>query len=160
LHHLPGAYEFTVLRAIRELAPVCIRIVEQFSAPGTPLKELGKTFGDLYSMAVRGIVIGVAGLAYHGLGMGPWKQHGALQEVLQHLRQAGPVTRRDFQRRFRVLKVRDRDALLGQLADEGLVYLEAKMITAVPLAEFVRILHARLDLPVSGRPESRAAKKA
>ncbi len=67
LNRMPGAYEFAVLRAIRELAPVCIRIVERFSAPGTPPAELAKTFGDLYSMAVRGIVIGVAGLAYHGL---------------------------------------------------------------------------------------------
>jgi hypothetical protein len=31
-------------------------------------------------MAVRGIVIGVAGLAYRGLGIGPWNQHGALLE--------------------------------------------------------------------------------
>ena len=147
LHRLPGAYELTVLRAVHELAPVCVRIVQQFAASGTPNLELHKIFVDLYSMALRGIVIGVAGLAYHGLGIGPWNQHGALVEVLQHLRQAGPISRRDLQRRFPVLKAKNRDALLGQLAAEGLVHLEAKMITAVPLAEFVRALHARKEFP-------------
>ncbi len=80
--------------------------------------------------------------------------------VLQHLRKAGPVSRRDFQRRFRVLKVKDRAALLGQLADEGLVHLESRLITAVPLAEFVQALHARRELPVLNRPEARVVKKA
>ncbi len=83
LHRLPGAYEFTVLRAGHELAPVCVRIVEQFAAPDTPNPELGKIYGDFYSMALRGIVIGVAGLAYHGMGIGPWNQHRSLVEVLQ-----------------------------------------------------------------------------
>ena len=147
LHRLPGAYEFSVLRAVRELAPVCVRIVEQFAAPGTSVSELLRIYGDLYSMALHGIVIGVAGLAYHGLGIGPWDQRGALVEVLQYLRQAGPISRRDFQRKFRVRKVDGRDALLGQLAAEGLVYLEAKMITAVPLSAFVRALHAREEFP-------------
>jgi hypothetical protein len=161
LYRLPGAYEFTVLRAVHELAPVCVRIVEQFAAAGTPIPELGKIYGDLYSMALRGIVIGVAGLAYHGLGIGPWNQHGAILEVLQHLRQAGPISRRDLQRRFPVLKAKNRDALLGQLATEGLVYLEAKMITAVPLAEFVRALHARKEFPEPAYSclEETAAKK-
>lgn len=147
LHRLPGAYEFAVLRAVRELAPVCVRIVEQFAAKGTPLEELGKLFGDLHSMALRGIVIGVAGLAYHGLGLGPWDQHRAIQDVLHHLRQTGPISRRDFQRKFPVLKAKDRDALLGQLAAEGLVHLEEKLITAVPLADFVQALHARKEFP-------------
>ena len=146
LYRLPGDYEFSVLRVVHELAPVCVRIVEQFAAPGTPIPELGKIYGDLYSMALRGIVIGVAGLAYHGLGIGPWNQHGAILEVLQYLRQAGPISRRDFQLKFRVL-AKDRDALLGQLAAEGLVQLEPRLITAVPLAEFVQALHGRREFP-------------
>ena len=161
LDRLPGAYEFTVLRAVHELAPVCVRIVEQFAAPGSSPEELIKIYADLYSMALRGIVIGVAGLAYHGLGIGPWNQHGALVEVLQHLRQAGPISRRDFQRKVRVRKGDGRDALLGQLAAEGLVYLEAKMITAVSLADFVRALHARAEFPEPAYSclESMAEKK-
>ena len=161
LYRLPGAYELTVLRAVHELAPVCVRIVQQFAAAGTTMEERGKSFGDLYSMALRGIVIGVAGLAYHGLGIGPWNQHGALVEVLQHLRQAGPISRRDLQRKFPVLKAKNRDALLGQLAAEGLVYLETKLITAVPLADFVRALHARTEFPEPAYSclESMGAKK-
>ena len=161
LYRLPGGYEFTVLRAVHELAPVCVRIVQQFAAAGTTMEERGKSFGDLYSMALRGIVIGVAGLAYHGLGIGPWNQHGALVEVLQHLRQAGPISRRDLQRKFPVLKAKNRDALLGQLAAEGLVYLETKLITAVPLADFVRALHARTEFPEPAYSclESMGAKK-
>jgi len=147
LYRLPGDYEFSVLRAVRELAPVCVRIVEQFAASGTPNPELHKIFVDLHSMALRGIVIGVAGLAYHGLGIGPWNQHGALVEVLQHLRQAGPISRRDLQRKFPVLKAKNRDALLGQLAAEGLVQLAPRLVTAVPLPEFVRVLHARKEFP-------------
>jgi hypothetical protein len=147
LYRLPGGYEFSVLRAVRELAPVCVRIVQQFAAAGTPIPELGKIYGDLYSMALRGIVIGVAGLAYHGLGIGPWEQRGAILEVLQYLRQAGPISRRDLQRRFPVLKAKNRDALLGQLAAEGLVQLAPRLVTAVPLPEFVRALHARKEFP-------------
>jgi hypothetical protein len=56
--------------------------------------------------------------------------------------------------------VKDRAALLGQLADEGLVHLESRLITAVPLAEFVQALHARRELPVLNRPEARVVKKA
>lgn len=160
LHHLPGAYEFSVLRAVHELAPVCVRIVEQFAAPGSSPEELIKIYADLHSMALRGIVIGVSGLAYHGLALGPWNQHGALLEVLQHLRQAGPISRRDFQRKFRVL-AKDRDALLGLLAAEGLVQLEPRLITAVPLAEFVRALHARTEFPEPAYTclEEKAARK-
>jgi hypothetical protein len=147
LHRLPGAYEFSILRAVRELAPVCVRIVQQFATAGTPIPELHKIFVDLYSMALRGIVIGVAGLAYHGMGIGPWEQRGAILDVLQHLRQAGPISRRDFQRKFRVSKTDGRDALLGQLAAEGLVDLAPRLVTAVPLPEFVRALHARKEFP-------------
>ncbi len=147
LRELPGAYEFAVLRAVRELGPVCAMIVEEAAAPGTPTRDLVKICGDLHEMAFRGIVIGVASLAYHGLGFPTGQAPRAILEVLSHLREAGSLSRRDLLRKYPVLKSESRDRLLARLAAEGLIALGPRQITAVPLADFIRALHQRPEFP-------------
>jgi hypothetical protein len=55
LHHLPAGYEFSVLRAIRELEPVCLRIANHCAAKQSSPEEIVAIFQDFYAMAFRGL---------------------------------------------------------------------------------------------------------
>ncbi|MEY3898553.1 MAG: hypothetical protein RLZZ214_4075 [Verrucomicrobiota bacterium] len=55
----------------------------------------------------------------------------------------GPLTRRELQRHTQSLTAAERNKVLARLAAEGLVQLDDKMVTAVPLAKFMEALHAR-----------------
>ena len=143
LYHLPGGYEFSVLRAVRELEEVCYRIARHTAAPGSSAEEIMAIFVDLNDMAFRGIVISIASLAYHGLGFDPGCPHAEAAALLRHLRDSGPVSRRDLQRRFQSFTATQRDQVLERLAAEGLVVLDAKKVAAVPLADFIRSIHVR-----------------
>jgi hypothetical protein len=62
---------------------------------------------------------------------------------LRHLRNKGPLTRRELQRHTESLTATERDKVLTRLAAEGLIQLDGKKVTAVPLAEFMAGLNAR-----------------
>ena len=143
LRMLPGAYEFSVLRAVHELGEVCSRIARFAAAPGTPFDETTAVYMDLHSMAVRGIVIGVTSLAYHCLGFDPGCSRGEALKVLRYLRDNGSTTRRALQRKFPGFNAGVRDGLLDRLAAEGLLKLHKNQVTAVALAEYIQALHAR-----------------
>lgn len=81
-----------------------------------------------------------------GLGFDPGCSHADAVALLRHLRERGPVSRRDLQRRFQSFTATQRDQVLERLAAEGLIVLDAKKVTAVPLADFIRSLHARPEL--------------
>ena len=145
LHRLPGGYEFSVLRIVHELEDVCYRIARHSAAPGSSGEEIAAIFKELHAMAFRGIVHSVASLAYHCLGFDPGcPRHKALA-LLRHLRDKGPLTRRELQRSVQSLTATERDKVLTRLAAEGLVKMDDKKVTAVPVAEFVQALHARLE---------------
>ena len=87
-----------MLRIVHELEEVCYRIACHTAAPGSYGDEIVAIFEDLHVMAFRGIVISVAGLAYHGLGLDPGCPRDKALALMRHLRDKGPLTRRDIQR--------------------------------------------------------------
>ena len=109
--------------------------------------EIAALFWDLQAQALRGIVLSVAALAWHGLGFDPGCSRDVALKVLGLLREKGPMTLRDLQRNARLQSVEVRDALLERLAGEDLVRVEAKTVTAATCAEFVQALHDRLEFP-------------
>lgn len=143
LRGMTGTYEFSVQQTVHELGEVCVRIARFAAAPGTPVNEVLAMYMDLHSMAFRGIVIGIHSLAYHCLGVDLGCRRSHAVRVLRHIREKGPLTRRDLQRKFPKITLPERDRLLERLASEGLVELDGSKVKAVTLEDFVRALHAR-----------------
>ncbi|MEY3895910.1 MAG: hypothetical protein RLZZ214_1430 [Verrucomicrobiota bacterium] len=144
LHHLPGGYELSVLRIVHELEEVCERIARH-AAPGSPAEEIVAIFMKLHAIAFRGIVISVASLAYHCLGFDPGCPRDKALALMRHLRDKGPLTRRELQRHTQSLDAPERNKVLARLAAEGLVQLDDRKVTAVPLADFVEALYFRQE---------------
>lgn len=106
---------------------------------------------DLFRSTLRGVVIGMASLAYHGWGFDAGVPRERVQQLMKHLRANGPQSRRDLQRKFPLwLKAGGRDALLERLSELGLVICPDNVVSAVPLPEFIRWLHSRPVFPVEG----------
>ncbi|MGL5016823.1 MAG: hypothetical protein ACRDBP_01710, partial [Luteolibacter sp.] len=143
LHLLPGGYELSVLRIIHELEDVCYRIAHHSATPGSSGEEIMTIFMTLHTLTFRGIVLSIASMAYHCLGFDPGcPRHKALA-LMRLLRDKGPLTRRDLQRGVQSFTATGLDKVLTRLAAEGLVKVNGKEVTAVPLAEFAEALHAR-----------------
>lgn len=147
LRHFPAAYEFFILRTIRELGVVCASLVAYVGQCGaTKVNERDSLYWDLYVMCVRAVTLGVESLAYHGHGIDTGCPRGEAVKVLSYIREKGAVSRRNLQRRFEFLTAEVRDEMLERLAAEGLLELSARRVAAVPLAEFIRSLPSRAGL--------------
>jgi hypothetical protein len=93
---------------------------------------------------LRGLIIGIAGLAWHGLGF--VSQEKAVK-VLEHLREKGPTTKSDLVRYAPRIPKAERDILLERLAAEDLLNVDGTMVTATTYPEFVAALYARDEFP-------------
>ena len=149
LHLLHGDYEFSVLRVVRELGPVCQVIAHTSATEGATAEQVRALTADLYRNALRGITLGVAALAWHCLGFDPGCEREVALEFLRYIRDQGGLTRREIQRKFPAFSAEQRDRVLDRLAAEGLVELEAKKVAAMTLEGFVKALHARAELPMA-----------
>jgi len=145
LRELPANYEFAMLCAARELKPLCFLLAKHFACKGSEPHEVAAMFRDLYAMTFRGMVIGLASLAWHGLGIDAGCGTDQTFKLMQHLHAHGPVSRRDLLLRFQHLTSASRDQALERLAQEGVLELEGKKVSVVPLANFVRGLFARKE---------------
>jgi hypothetical protein len=143
LHQLPGGYELSVLRVVHELEEVCERIARHSATPGSSGEEIVAIFMELHALAFRGIVTSVASLAYHCLGFDPGCPRAKALSLLGHLRDKGPLSRRELQRHTQSLTAAQRDEVLSRLAAEGLVEVNQREVTAVSLAGFIEALYAR-----------------
>ena len=95
---------------------------------------------------LRGLVLSVTGLAWHGLGFDAGCPPSKTLKVLQRLRDEGAMTMSDLLRRNH-LKKGERDVLVDRFAEENLVRVDGKTVTATSYLEFVTALYARADLP-------------
>ena len=145
LRELPATYEFAMLCAARELKPLCALLAKHFTRKGSEANDMAAMFQDLYAMTFRGMVIGLASLAWHGLGIDAGCGTDRTFELMQHLHAHGPVSRRDLLLRFQHFTAASRDQALERLAHEGVLELEDKKVSVVPLADFVRGLFARKE---------------
>jgi hypothetical protein len=98
---------------------------------------------ELHALAFRGIVTSVASLAFHCLGFDPGCSRAKALTLLRHLRDKGPLSRRELQRHTQSLTAAQRDEVLARLAAEGLVEVNRREVAAVSLAGFIQALHAR-----------------
>lgn len=147
LSKLPGAYEFAILQAVHQLGGVCEQIAAQAAKETKDSqKERFALSWDLHSHVLRGIVIGIVGLAWHGLGFDPGCLQQKALKVLGDLREKGPMSQSDLLRSAHLQKDA-RDALLHSLAAEGLVRVDGKQVFATTYSEFVQALYARTEFP-------------
>ncbi len=147
LRELPGDYEYVIQRMARQLFPVCSRLALWTGRrSGASDGECEALALDLYGHTLRGLVIGVAGLAWHGLGFDTGIPRDEVVKVLKYLRDKGPTTKSDLTRYGKVEKA-DREILLPRFVAENLVRVEGNIVTAATYAEFVEALYARKEFP-------------
>jgi len=143
LRYLPADYEYSIHKLGREIFPVCERIAV-WSASGASPREVEALWLELCMHTLRGIVLSVAGLAWCGLGFDPGAE--ALRG-LGYLRAKGPMTKSEWNRLAHIDDKEMRDGFVERFADEGLMRVEGKTITAMTYREFVEGLYAREQLP-------------
>ncbi len=101
---------------------------------------------DLCSHTTRGLVLSVAGLAWHGLGINAGCSREKVVKALGYLRNGAPMTRSELRGGARLEKI-ERDLLVECLAAEDLIRVDGKIIIATSYAEFVESLHRRKTYP-------------
>jgi len=148
---LPHASRFALLQAVQQLEGACGEIVRHLAArTKTTEAETSVLMADLYLLALRGLTMSVAALAWHAVGFDAGCPLPEVRELLGKLRESGPWTRRDTQRKGRFSSAEERDGVLERLRAEGLVQAEGNMVNAVSLPDFIRTLDAR---PALAAPE-------
>jgi hypothetical protein len=147
---LPLQSLFPVLQAVHQLEGVCKRIVGAARGPSCTDNEAIALYRDLYHHTFRGIVISMASQLWFGLGLMPGEEHDDLRKkaerLLRRLRDKGPVTKTDLLKNFHLTKL-ERDALLEQLAGQGLIRVDGGSVAATSYREFVEGLYAREEFP-------------
>ena len=150
LKMLPAPYEFAVLQAVHQLDGVCDRIVNFAGGSEAGLEERVALCRDLYQHALRGMVLGVVGLSWHGPGLHLAPESEPLRvkalKLLKYLRKNGATSKGVILQNCH-LKKHQRDNLLQQLAAEDLVRVDGATVTATTFSEFVRALHEREEFP-------------
>lgn len=159
LRSLPGhgTYEFAVLQVLHQLGNVCKNIAACAAETNACSRtEFDGLFLNLHMRAYRGVALGVAALAWHCLGFNPGCPRKTALKVLKGLRTRGPMTYNEVRRNFHLESQEQRDLLLQRLANEDLVRIEGKTVTAATFTEFVTALHGRKALPpiVENQPSS------
>jgi hypothetical protein len=149
LSFMPADYCFAIERIVRELGDVCMRLAHNICCDaknGHLTTIIGQ---DLFRMTLRAIVIGVAALGYHCWGFTARLRAKAMA-VMHHLRTHGPSSRRDLLRRFQTMDSQDRDELLEMLENEDLIECDGRLVSAVPLSDYIERLQNRPDFPQTG----------
>lgn len=131
----------------RQLIIVCQRLAvwtgEQSRATPAEIEALHL---DLYGHTLRGMVIGVTGLAWHALGFDTGCPRAKAVKLLKYLRDNGPMTKSNLSRGSHLTKD-ERDTLLDRFLTEVLVRVDGKTVTPTTYEEFVKALYARDTFP-------------
>jgi hypothetical protein len=147
LRMLPPEYDYSVQRLARQLFPVSLRLTAWAGHwSGASAGECEALALDLCAHALRGVTIGVAGLAWHGLGFDPGCDRAKALKALAYLRTKGPMTLSDLTRHGKVKKPL-RGPLLERFVAENLVRVDGKMVAPTTYEEFVAALYARNEFP-------------
>ena len=147
LHHLPADYEYSIQKLAREITPVCQRIAGWCSEGASPL-EAEALWLELCMHTLRGLVLSIAGLAWHGLGFDTGCSRSKTLKVLERLRDNESMTMSELLRGKACLKKNERDFLIDRFTEENLVRVDGKTVAATSYLEFVTALYARPELPL------------
>ncbi len=140
---LPPGYQFFLLRTLRELIPICIKIVAQIPKELVAGDSAGLVISDLLQMTIRTMVAGVECLTWHGWGLPSGSPDWDILKALRNLRAAGPVSRKQWGQR----PGPDGDEMLEALTQHGLVDCDSQEVAAVPLKRFLENLSSSGVLP-------------
>jgi hypothetical protein len=145
LRHLPGDYEYCIQKLARQIIPVCHRIAI-WCGKGATKEGVEALWLEMCMHTLRGLVMSIGGLAWHGLGFQTGSSRKDTLKVLRYLRDKGPMTKADLLRAAHLNK-EQRDKLVNCLAAENLVRVNGKKLTATTYPEFIVALYGRKDLP-------------
>jgi hypothetical protein len=160
LRHLPGDYDYTMQKLARQLFPVCLRIASWCGTySGSSTEEITALTYDLCAHALRGLVLSIAGLAWHGLGIDAGCPQQKVVRVLEYLRTREPMTKSELLRGAHLEK-KERDLLMECLTAEDLIRVDGKIVTATSYEEFVEGLHERKEFPEPVNHWAKVASKA
>ncbi len=147
LRHLPANYDHAMQRMVRQLFPVSLRIANCGGTySGSSTEEITALTYDLCAHATRGLVLSVAGLAWHGLGIDAGCPQQEIARVLEYLRTREPMTLSELLRGAHLDK-KERDRMVECLAAEDLIRVDGKIVTATRYVEFVESLQKRKAFP-------------
>jgi hypothetical protein len=150
LRLMPADYEFHILQLIRQLRTrhlfLCSSILTMVPADQKD-KWTYSLLPMIFESAMRGIAFGVESLVFHGYGLlvGPYL--ALSKKMLTHIRQHGPCSGRDLQRKFQTIEKETRESLLNTFANEGLIVREQNQISAVSCRDFLASLPTRPLVP-------------
>ncbi|MCP5538365.1 MAG: hypothetical protein H7A51_19295 [Akkermansiaceae bacterium] len=147
---MPVEVEFAMLHTIHSLWKVCGTIVTSACRRNVASDESVALCNDLYRHTLRGVVIGMAGYSWHGLGLPldpvcePLRVKAS--RILGKLRSAGPLSKTDLLKNFHLKKL-ERDMLLHRLTESHLVRVDGRQVVATTHREFVECLYADAEFP-------------
>ena len=146
LRHMPGGYEFFVLRTLRELGPVCHTIVRFLQESDLPQPQADLLVIDFHHTCLRALAAGIESLAFHGWGFDHGLPKAQLNKLLAVIRE-GNTTFRKLQRRLQKRKAAELQRVIGILVGQGLVTVVGTEIHPVPLDSFIRAIPQRAGFP-------------
>jgi hypothetical protein len=147
LRMLPPEYDYAMQRLARQLFPVSLRLTAWAGHwSGASAAECEALALDLCAHALRGVTIGVASLAWHGLGFDTSCDQTKALKALDYLRTKGPMTLSDLTRHGKVKKA-VRGSLLERFVAEDLVRVDGKVVAPTTYEEFAAALYARNEFP-------------
>lgn len=153
-------YDYSMQKLARQMFPACVRIANWCGTfSGASTKEITALTKDLCGHSLRGLVLSVAGLAWHGLGINLCCSHKEFLRVLDYLRRHGPMTMSDLLRRGHIKNKKTRDMLVERFEAEDLARVDGKFIKATSYMEFIEFLYSRKEFPVPGDHWAKATGK-
>jgi len=145
LLHFPERYDFYIQGTLRNLMDWCRRLSHWLLQADTAVDERNTLYSNLARATFFAVFHGVEALGWHGYGFAPAPECSREESIklLDAVRKAGRLTRRNVLLKLQWLNAAKRDLMLDHLAAEGLVTLTDSQVAAVPLAEFLKAIPAR-----------------
>lgn len=148
LRYLPASYDYSLQKLARQLYPACVRIANWCGTySGADTGEIAAMAKDLCGHSLRGLVISVGGMAWHGLGIDTGCPHQEFMRVLDFLRVRGAMSKSDLHHRGHIESAKIRDMLVERFEAENLIRVDGKIVKPATYEEFVESLYARKELP-------------
>jgi hypothetical protein len=145
LLHFPERYDFYIQGTLRDLIDWCRRLSHWLLKPDSAANERNVLYSNLARATFYAVFHGVEGLGWHGYGFAhaPECSREEFMKLLNAVRKAGTLSRRDVLLKLQWLRAEKRDRMLEHLAAEGLITLTDSQVEAVPLAEYIKAIPTR-----------------
>lgn len=151
LQNLPTDYEFYIMSLIRQLHSMTVALVSKLTVALPDQEKLEwalKLTALTYDAVLRGITFGIEALVFHGWGLPiAGDARVTTTKFLGLIREQGSCSRRDLLRRFQTVDADQRDEILTQIEQEGLINSTGTQVEAVSCRQFFNSLPNRPFMP-------------